>query len=345
MNIIVLYGGLSPERDVSRVSGSMACAALRRLGHRAVMVDLFFGYTKPFDRPEDVFARQEEENGAVIGQNAPDLGTLFALRGGDSVSRVGPNVIELCKAADLVFLALHGADGEDGKVQAMFELLGIRYTGSDSLGSALAMDKSMAKQIFMHHGIRTPEGIEVNRFEKPYREIGFPCVVKPRSGGSSVGTSVVTRREDYLPALELAFASEDDVIVETYIKGREVDVGVLDGKALPPIEICPKSGFYNYENKYQSGMTDEYCPADFPPETTQALQKAACDVYRALGLRVYARMDFIVDAQGAVWCLEANTLPGLTPLSLMPQEASADGLDYDAFIAQIVAVSLKKYGL
>lgn len=343
MNIIVLYGGLSPERDVSRISGTMACNALRRLGHNAVMVDLFFGYTHPYDKPEDIFTAGYDDEKSIIDEKAPDLKELIAGREENNNSRIGDNIIEVCRAADIVFMALHGADGEDGKIQALFDLEGIKYTGSGSLGSALAMNKSVAKQIFMQNKIRTPAGIVVTKGLKPYENVGFPCVVKPRSGGSSVGTSIVHSREEYESALELAFAVEDNAIVEQYIKGRETDVGVIDGRALPPIEICPKSGFYDYKNKYQSGMTDEYCPADFDADTTARLKQAAVDVYNALMLEVYARMDFIVDEKGLVWCLEANTLPGLTPMSLMPQEAAADGMDYDSFIAEILSRSMKKY--
>ena len=343
MNIIVLYGGLSPERDVSRISGTMACNALRRLGHNAVMVDLFFGYTHPYDKPEDIFTAGYDDEKSIIDEKAPDLKELIAGREENNNSRIGDNIIEVCRAADIVFMALHGADGEDGKIQALFDLEGIKYTGSGSLGSALAMNKSVAKQIFMQNKIRTPAGIVVTKGLKPYENVGFPCVVKPRSGGSSVGTSIVHSSEEYESALELAFAVEDNAIVEQYIKGRETDVGVIDGRALPPIEICPKSGFYDYKNKYQSGMTDEYCPADFDADTTARLKQAAVDVYNALMLEVYARMDFIVDEKGLVWCLEANTLPGLTPMSLMPQEAAADGMDYDSFIAEILSRSMKKY--
>ena len=342
MNIIVLCGGLSQERDVSITSGRYAAAALRELGHRAVLVDLFFGYTLPYDRPEDVFLADYYDDLGGIASDVPDLDAIRSSRE-DGFGRMGSNVLELCAAADIVFMALHGDDGEDGKVQAMFDLAGIRYTGTGSLGSALAMNKGVAKQLFRSSGILTPEGITVNRLDPSYADVGFPCVVKPRSGGSSVGTSVVERPEDYRAALEFAFRYEDNVIVEKYVSGRECDVGVIAGKALPAIEICPRSGFFDYKNKYQSGMTDEYCPADLPEETEMQLRAQALKVFDALMLEVYARMDFIVDGDGRVWCLEANTLPGLTPASLMPKEAAAAGLSYTDFCALILSESLKKY--
>ena len=343
MNIIVLCGGLSTERDVSITSGTNAAAALRNCGHNVVLIDLFFGYTGKYENPKDIFTAKSADNVAAISESAPDLEAIKASRNQDNDSRIGDNIIEVCRAADIVFLALHGADGEDGKIQATFDMVGIKYTGTGHLGSAIAMNKEIAKQLFIQNGIPTPKGITVNKFADEYKDVGFPCVVKPRSGGSSVGTSVVMNECDYEAALELAFTYEENAIVEQYISGRECDVGVLAGKALPVIEICPKSGFYDYKNKYQSGMTDEFCPADLPEETTNALQTAAVRVFDVLMLEVYSRMDFIVDRDGGIWCLEANTLPGLTPLSLIPQEAAAVGISYEQLCQAIIDESLKKY--
>ncbi len=341
MNIIVLCGGLSTERDVSLVSGKQAALALRRLGHKAVLVDLFYGYTGTYTKPEDVFSSEYIDAVGTIEESAPDLEAMMKSRGGNS--RIGDNVLELCRAADLVFLALHGNDGEDGRIQATLDLHGIKYTGTGSLGSHLAMNKGVAKMLFLENGILTPEGITVNKKDTVYKNVGFPCVVKPRSGGSSIGTSVVEEEKAYDAALREAFRYDDDVIVEKYIRGRECDVGVIAGRALPVIEICPKSGFFDYKNKYQDGMTDEYCPADLDAVITERLRKAAVAVYNALFLEVYARIDFIVDASGQPWCLEANTLPGITPASLMPKEAAAEGMSYDSFCAKIIEESLKKY--
>jgi len=343
MHIVVLCGGLSNERDVSLTSGAMVAAALRKKGHRAVLIDVFFGCTVPYSDPAEIFDRPYDDSVTAIGENVPDLAALRAMRpdGGDGL--VGPGVLEICRAADIVFMAMHGEEGENGKLQAMFDVLGICYTGCGYLGSAMAMNKGVAKALFREAGIRTPEGVTVNKYAPEQDAPCFPCVVKPRSGGSSVGTSVVYDPADYRAALELAFRYEDNVIVERYIKGRECDVGVLAGRALPVIEICPKSGFYDYRNKYQAGLTDEYCPADLPAGTTEKLQRAAETVFRALMLEVYARMDFIVDADGDVYCLEANTLPGMTPMSLLPQEAAAVGMCYEDLCETILRESLKKY--
>ena len=344
MNIVVLCGGVSAERDVSLSSGTMVSQALRNLGHRVVTLDLFFGYTPETGALdiEGLFKTGYGSGSAAVAEEVPDLDAIRASR--PDGSRVGDNVFEICKAADIVFIALHGADGEDGKIQGAFDLLGIKYTGTGSFGSALAMDKRVAKQLFEAHGIKTPQGIVLHRGDYTAdNSVGFPCVVKPCSCGSSVGASIVETKDGYAAALEEAFRYDDTVIVEQYIKGRECDVGVLAGQALPPIEIIPQNGFYDYKNKYQAGLALEICPADFPEAITQKLKSMAIAVYDTLLLEVYARMDFMVDVSGEIWCLEANTLPGMTPTSLMPQEAAAVGIGYDAFVDLIVRESLKKY--
>jgi len=343
MNVIVLCGGLSLERDVSLVSGAGIAKALRARGHRAVLVDSFFGFTGRYEKPEDIFTMPYDDSFAAIGDNEPDLEKVKASRASKSDSRIGDNLIEICRAADIVFMGLHGADGEDGRLQAMFDLCGIRYTGCGYLGSTISMNKAVAKQILLESGIKTPYGIVVNKNDKTYACPGIPCVVKPRSGGSSVGTSIVTRQEDYEAALKTAFIYDDNVLAEQYISGREVDVGVLAGKAMPPIEIRPKSGWFDYKNKYQSGMTEEICPTDFPQKIIQKLMDAAEKVHEALMIDVYSRMDFIVDENGEAWCLEANTLPGMTPASLMPQEAAVIGIQYGELCEMIISESMKKY--
>ncbi len=343
MNIVVLCGGLSAERDVSITSGSLVVAALRRRGHKAVLVDLFFGYPDLYNDPKDIFETIVDDKLAAVSEEEPDLAAVKARRKQDDDARMGDNVLEVCRAADIVFLALHGEDGEDGKIQAAFDLAGIQYTGSGPLGSAIAMNKEIAKKLFQQSGIHTPAGISVNKYDDDAKDVGFPCVVKPSSRGSSVGVSIVNTPAEYPAALNLAFHYEDDVIVEQYITGRECSVGVLEGRALPVIELCPKEGFYDYKNKYQTGMTDEYCPADFSQHITEKLQEVALKVFAVLKLDVYGRMDFIVDNSGEVWCLEANTLPGLTPLSLLPQEAAAVGMTFEDLCETIIQTSLKKY--
>lgn len=343
MNIVVLCGGLSAERDVSITSGTMVAAALRRRGHKVVLVDLFFGYPHRYQNPREIFDTVYDDGIAAVSENAPDLKAIKASRQQAGDSRMGDNIIEVCRAADIVFLALHGEDGEDGKVQATFDLAGIKYTGSGPLGSAIAMNKEIAKQLFAQNGITTPRGVTLKKGGGVLPDVGFPCVVKPSSRGSSVGVSIVESPDHLKPALELGFNYDEELIVEQYIRGRECSVGVIDRQALPVIELCPKEGFYDYKNKYQDGMTDEYCPADFPADLTASLQRAAEHVFSVLKLDVYARMDFIVDSSGKAWCLEANTLPGLTPLSLLPQEAAAVGMSYEDLCEAIISHSLRKY--
>ena len=338
MRIAVLCGGLSNERDVSISSGTGIVRALRSLGHRAVLIDLFLGCS---DISDEMFTSEERDDAFSVAEAAPDLAAVRAMRPDQGL--IGPGVLDACRMADIVFLAMHGEEGENGKLQALLDLNGVRYTGSGYLGSALAMNKSLTKAILAQAGIPVPKGITVNRGQEPYEDPGFPCVVKPCSGGSSVGTSIVRSREEYAAALETAFKYEDSVIAEGFISGCELTVGVLDGKAMPVIEIIPKNGFYDYKNKYQPGLTVELCPAPITAEETDRVQRLAERVYAALRLEAYGRVDFIMASDGVCYCLEANTLPGMTPTSLIPQMGAAMGLDYADLCQRLIDVSLKKY--
>ncbi|MDO4749687.1 MAG: D-alanine--D-alanine ligase [Eubacteriales bacterium] len=342
MDIVVLYGGLSAERDVSRSSAASVVRALRESGHRVVPMDLFFGWEGEYSDPHELFRMETEDDIFSVPEKEPDLEAVRASRGAGN-SPIGENVLEICRAAELVFLALHGEEGENGKLQAWLDIAGIPYTGSGYLGSALAMNKTLTKQLLTAAGIAVPEGITVTRGEEPYPYIGAPCVVKPCSGGSSVGTSIVLREEDYLPALEAAFAFEDHVIVEKFIQGRELTVGVVDGETLPVVEIIPHEGFYDYRNKYQPGLTEELCPAPIDAEATEQVQRIAKQVCEVLMIEAYGRVDFLMDEEGKFWCLEANTLPGMTPTSLVPRMAAAQGKDFGELCNEIIAASLKKY--
>ncbi|MDO4571917.1 MAG: D-alanine--D-alanine ligase [Clostridia bacterium] len=344
MNIVVLAGGLSPERDVSLSSGVMAANALLSRGHRAVLVDLFFGLELPAGGAEEVFLRAAPLEPRPVPAAAPALDAVRAGRKSGFSPDIGNGVIELCRAADIVYLALHGDDGENGKLQAFFDLLGIRYTGSPSFGCALAMNKWIAKQLFGHAGILTPHGVHLRRGQDGMQDlIGLPCVVKPCCGGSSLGISIARTAAERAAALEEAFRYEDEVLVEEYIPGRELSCGVLGGEALPLIEIIPLESFYDYAHKYQAGLTEEITPARLEPELTQQIQAAAVQACRALRIEIYARVDFLLSAAGRVYCLEANTLPGMTPTSLLPQEAAAAGIDYPALCEKIITLSMRKY--
>lgn len=348
MKIVVLAGGLSTERDVSFKTGEMVAKALRENGHQVILLDVFMGYG---DKPENltgIFLRGEEVSvkPAGIPEVAPDLAKIKAARADQSDNFFGPNVIELCRMADVVFMALHGENGENGKIQAAFDLFGIRYTGTGYLGSALAMNKGMAKQLFAQNGIPTPKGISVMRKDRPESieetGIALPCVVKPCCGGSSIGVSIVRTKEQFDAALDEGFRWENELILEEYIEGREFSVGVMDFQALPVIEIAPVEGFYDYKNKYKAGSAVETCPAKLPAEIAEEMQRYAESAAKALGLDTYSRMDFLLSGENRVYCLEANTLPGMTPTSLLPQEAQAVGMSFCQLCEKIIELSLNR---
>lgn len=341
MKIAVLCGGLSNERDVSITSGSCVARALRERGHKVVLVDSFLGYSGEYSDANELFETEQADLRYSVSEQAPDLKKLLAESNG---IRIGANVIDICKAADICYLALHGEEGENGKLQATLDMYGIKYTGSGYIGSALAMNKELSKIQFRANGIPTPPGIILEERIKPYEEVGFPCVVKPCSGGSSVGTSVVYSRDEYEAAVDLAFKYESRVLVEKYIKGRELTVGIMDGKAMTVMEIIPKTGFYDYKNKYQAGLTEELCPAPLSAEDTARVRRLGEKVMQALMVDVYCRVDFLMDeTDGELYCLEANTLPGMTPTSLIPQMAAYEGMSFGEVCEKIIAVSMEKY--
>ncbi len=344
MRIVILAGGISTERDVSLVTGSMIYHALRKKGHEAVLLDVYLGYE---GETGNIFAQDRDwsEKFGKISEVNPDISAVKALRKENPDCFIGPNVIKICAQSDIVFLALHGQNGEDGKIQAMFDLLDIRYTGTDYLSSALAMDKAISKELFHKYKIPTQKGITICKNERQLIDTWniFPCIVKVNCGGSSVGVYRADDRDQLDTALEKAYVFEDRVIIEQYIDGREFSIGVIDGKALPVIEIAPKAGFYDYKNKYQAGATVETCPAELDANVTRAMQSCAETVYRALRLKTYARMDFRMDDEYQFYCLEANTLPGMTPTSLLPQEAAVVGMNFEDLCQRIIDSSVEKY--
>lgn len=349
MNIVVLAGGLSAERDVSFVTGNNVTNALRKNGHKVILLDVFMGYSDKEEDLTDIFERAQEISVKVTGisSEAPDLEAVKRKRKDQSACLFGPNVIPMCRMADIVFMALHGENGEDGRIQAAFDLYGIQYTGTGYLNSALAMDKELSKRLFLANHIPTPKGISMKRdncqWEFGKTRLKLPCVVKPCCGGSSIGVSIVRTEEEYRKALKEAFYWEEKIIIEDYIKGREFSVGVIDFKALPIIEIAPLEGFYDYKNKYAAGSAIETCPADLSEDITKKMQYYAEEVAKVLGLNTYARMDFLLDEERNMYCLEANTLPGMTPISLLPQEAQAAGMSFEQLCEKIIQISKKKY--
>lgn len=336
MKIVVLAGGLSPERDVSLSSGALISNALIENGHDVMLLDLYFGDNSDI---EPVYRNNKSDfrYSYSISEQEPDLEKIKNAVDNNG-SLIGRGVIEHCKAADIVFMALHGAQGENGQLQAVFDLYGIKYTGSGYAGSLLAMDKDLSKRIMRDNGILTADWQYINvKADNDLSKIKFPCVVKPCSCGSSVGVALVENESQLNAALDCAKVYEDFVVIEDKIEGREFSVGILNGKALPPIEIRPLNGFYDYKNKYQAGLTEEICPADITEEMCSILQKSALDVHNALRLGFYSRVDFILDENNNAYCLEANTLPGMTPTSLLPQEAAAVGITYKQLCNLIAA--------
>ena len=349
MKIVVLGGGISTERHVALVTGTSVCKALRERGHKAIFVDMFLGLEDYHGKLEDAFDAPDGFCGKVaIETTAPDLDAVRAARKDQSPSRLGKDVLAICALADCVFLGLHGADGEDGKIQAALDLLGVPYTGSDYLGSAMAMDKAVAKRIMDSNGIRTPAWRELRYTEADIprlcQELPVPCAIKVVNGGSSIGVQLPDTREELSSALRDVLRYGDRVVVEEKIYGREMTVPVLGESALCPIEIVPPEGSsFDYVAKYQSGSAAaaEICPAPIGEEGTKLLQETALKFHRALGLAVYSRTDFILDGEGRAWCLEVNTLPGMTPASLIPKAAAVAGMSYGELCEKIVELSLQ----
>ena len=345
MRIVVLAGGTSTERDVSISSGLLVSSALREKGHEVVLLDVFTGYEQDICDVDALFKQNYSfVNSAKVNETISDIDEIKEKRRDKSNRYIGENVIDICSCADITFLALHGGEGENGQLQAALDLLGIKYTGSGYLGSALAMNKGITKSVLIQNKILTPAGDIFKSAEEAKAWGIFPCVVKPCSGGSSVGITIAQNADEYKASVKEAFGyGESEIVVEQYIKGREFSVGVLGGRALPPIEIIPNEGFYDYKTKYQAGQAKDVCPADITADEDSTMRNAAQAVYEALHLESYARIDFILDGNGNAYCLEANTLPGMTPLSLLPQEAKAEGVGFADLCEKIIEISLEKY--
>ena len=340
MKIVVLAGGLSPEREVSLTSGSLIANALIKNGHRVLLLDVYEGLQELPKDPETLFLDGGSYEHSV-SETVPDLEALRArCQNGDAL--IGANVLRLCAMADKVFLALHGSMGENGQLQATLDTHGIRYTGSGYAGSMLAMDKDISKRLFRDAGIPTPDWVWFDLLngdrEELIERIGLPCVVKPCDCGSSVGVSMADTQDELEAALTEAARWGRFAVVEKKIVGRELTVGIICGKTLPAVEIIPNDGFYDYKNKYQ-GTTREICPAEIDDSVAKRAAELTQKGFAALRLSGYARFDYLLDARGELWCLEANSLPGMTPTSLLPLSASAVGIDYQRLCEIIISES------
>jgi len=327
MLLTVLLGGTSSERNVSLASGLRMAAALREAGHTVRLLDPATGVV---DASTESAWRER-----AVGATPPSAEELAALQRHDQTPTLPMH--PLVRDAECVVLALHGGHGEDGTVQALLDVAGVRYTGSGAMATAIAMDKDMTKRLLMHAGVPTaPWRMTPIDTDVAIGALGLPLIVKPNREGSTVGLTIVKERGQFAPAVQEAHRFDREVMCERFVPGRELTVPVLAGVALPVGEIIPVKEIYDYECKYTPGMAREEFPADLTPEMTSMVQRYAERAYVALKLRGCARIDFRLTPEGTLACLEANTLPGMTALSLVPQSAAAAGVSFVEFCDRLV---------
>ena len=337
MRITVLTGGTSSERDVSLASGLRIAEALRSRGHTVRTVDTAKGALTEEDERRMLA-------GGVVKQLPPTPEELAKMNAESLAETAG----RLPKRGDcdVAFLALHGGRGEDGTIQALLDLSGVPYTGSGHLASALAMDKDLSKHLMRAHDVRTADWLMAFDPASPPtaemvgRSLGWPLIVKPSKQGSTVGLSIVKQPADLLPAITEAFKHDDEVMLEQFIAGRELTVSILGGTALPVGEIIAKKEIYDYECKYTPGMAEEIFPAALSAEEAADVQEQARRTFTALKLSGCARIDFRMTSDGQFYCLEANTLPGMTATSLVPQAAGAAGITFPELCERIALLAV-----
>ena len=334
MKIAVLFGGTSAERDVSAASGAQVVKALEGAGHEVLAVDTARGALR---------AREQKRLLATgVAPEPPEEQQLALLRS-DAVALTKSNAF---REVDVVFLALHGGTGENGTIQAFFDLAQIPYTGTGLLGSANAMDKDISKRLFRAAGVPTPDWLmaPITDTAIVQERLGFPVVVKPNKQGSTVGLTVVKQPEQLAGAIAVAFEHDDEVMLEQFIPGREFTVGILDGQALAAGEIIPqRAEIFDYASKYQPGGAREIFPAELDTAATATIRQLAVQAHTALKLQDYSRVDFRMDPAGKFWCLEANTLPGMTATSLLPQSAAACGISFAELCERICRLAQKRF--
>jgi len=326
--IALFVGGTSPEREVSKSTSKGIYKALLNLGHQVVLIDPAYGENQPA-AADEFFT--EKDYAAISNDNYIKAVNLKQL---DDV--------------DLVFLGLHGKTCEDGLIQSLLELRGKKYTGSGVLASAIAMDKAMSKILFQHYNISTPKWLVADKTssvaeltEKIKEDFGLPFVVKPNDQGSTVGLTICNNYSELENALKLACSFSDKAVIEEFIPGRELTVGVIGEQALPVLEIKPKHSYYDYNCKYTVGMSEHIIPAEVPAEVAEKLKSEAVNAFKALGCKGYGRADFRLSNDLIPYCLEFNSLPGMTPTSLVPEMAKAIGLSFEDLIEKIINFALK----
>jgi len=335
MKVAVLLGGTSAERDVSLVSGLAISKALAEAGHQVTAVDCAFG-------------------DQVINDWDAEINDIILVEHSDFESKkqeLDRNILRtvqflLEKQINIAFIALHGGYGENGQIQALLELMKIPYTGSNSLASGIGMNKHISKILFQKQGIPVPEWVKLDGPQDINKgiisKLGYPLVIKPNDQGSTVGLTIVQEKDQIQPAVERAFQFSEAVLAEKYIPGKEVTVSILGDQALPIIEIIPEHGIYDYECKYQKGKSQYIVPAGLSEKTALDLQNYAVQAYKTLGCRHYARVDFRLSPQDRPFCLEVNTLPGMTPTSLVPKAAKAVGIGFPELVDRIVSMAITK---
>ncbi|HET6837003.1 MAG TPA: D-alanine--D-alanine ligase [Gemmatimonadales bacterium] len=330
MRVTVLTGGTSAERDVALASAVQVIGALRSRGHEVAVVDTARGYIPQADESALL--------SSVVGTEPPPIAQLQSLERG--LLLTGLANLAAVRDADVLFLALHGGRGEDGTIQTLLEMIGVPYTGSGRLGSAMAMDKDISKRLFQHVGVSTAPWVMAPAARNVVgRQFGWPVVVKPSKQGSTVGLSVVKSPNEYEAAVALARQYDDEVMIEAFVPGRELTVGVLEGRALAVGEIIPRHEIFDYECKYTPGMSQEVFPADLPKAISDECSRLSLLAHEALKLGGYSRVDFRLTPAGDLFCLEVNTLPGMTATSLLPQAARAVGIEFPELCEQICRVA------
>jgi D-alanine-D-alanine ligase len=335
MKIIVLMGGCSGERNVSLASGKAVFSALKSLGHEVMAVDPSLGENGKID-----IENMEIDNRFPTDSELAEL---------DSRKIIDCINSEIFDDVDMAFNMLHGKWGEDGHVQSLLSMRGIKQTGSSQRACAVAMDKIMTKYLLSSGGVHTPEwaSISPDQFEdydviKDIRkELGNKLVIKPYDQGSALGMTIIegTNLDDISDALKLAGKYTDTVLVEKFIAGREITVSVIEGEAYPIVEIKPHEGFYDYTNKYTKGKTEYICPADIDEHLGEFIRDQALTAHHLLGCKGFSRVDFRLDQDGGVYCLELNTVPGFTELSLLPMAARAGGLEFPELCQKLINIA------
>ncbi len=339
LKILVLAGGDSEEREVSLASAKAITESLLRLGYNTAVIDSATGQSLLDGKGRYLLQEDSRSTSKIALKQTGSLELTKSLNSSDY------------KDSDLVFLALHGGTGEDGTIQALLDLAGLKYTGSGRLASAAAMNKAFAKRILKNEGIPTPHWISINLksmedIEKHLKSVRdkfkYPFIVKPNNSGSTIGLSIVKSPDELKPAMNKAYDVSKEILVEQYIKGREITGAVLNGRALPLIEIIPTNECYDYQCKYTKGKSQYLCPAKLPKNITRGIQKLAVKAYTILGCSSLARVDFILDSKNHPYFLEVNTLPGMTDISLAPMAAKKSGMSFDDLIESICKAAMEK---